>query len=86
MTGSILYTALITHPDVAFAVSRLTRFNHNLGPKHHRAAERVLNYLQETANYALQLGGGETFETYSDTSFADNTLDRKSLQDMIIVL
>jgi hypothetical protein len=86
VTGSILYTALITHPNVAFAVSRLTRFNHNPGPKHYRAVERVLNYLQETANYILQLGGGETFKTYSNTSFADNTLDRKSLQDMITVL
>ena len=86
VTRSILYAALITHPDVAFAVSRLTRFNYNPGSKHHRAAERVLDYLQETINYVLQLGEGEIFEIYSDASFTDNTLDRKSSQGMITVL
>jgi hypothetical protein len=35
----ILYAALITRPDVAFTVLRLTRFNHKLGPKHYKAAE-----------------------------------------------
>jgi hypothetical protein len=47
---------------VAFAVSRLTRFNYNPGLKHYRAAERVLDYLQETANYTLQLREGEIFK------------------------
>ena len=78
--GSLLYAAVITRPDIAFATSRLARFNVNPGPEHHAAADRVLLYLQKTRTLALQFGGGDDFEVASDASFADNTLDRKSSQ------
>lgn len=79
-TGSILYAAVITRPDIAFAVSRLARFNANPSPEHHKAADQVLHYLQNTRKLALQLGGGDDFVVASDASFADNTIDRKSSQ------
>lgn len=79
-TGSILYAAVITRPDIAFAASRLVRFNTNPGPLHHKAADQVLHYLYNTRNLALQLGGEDDFIVASDASFADNTLDRKSSQ------
>ena len=31
-TGLILYTAVITRPDIAFTALRLVRFNNNPGP------------------------------------------------------
>lgn len=34
----------------------------------------------------MKLGGGDYFEIYSDASFADNTVDRKSLQAYVIRL
>src|SRR5207249_3492802 len=50
------------------------------------AADRVLRYLQRTRHLALQLGGADDFEIASDASFADNTLDRKSLQVYVMKL
>jgi hypothetical protein len=79
-TGTILYAAVITRPDVAFACSRLTRFNLNPGPQHHEAANRVIEYLLDTATFALKFGGEDDMATWSDASFADNTLDRRSSQ------
>jgi hypothetical protein len=78
--GSLLYAAVITRPDIAFAVSRLARFNSNPSPLHQKAADRVLCYLQRTRALALRFGDADDFEVASDTSFADNTLDRKSSQ------
>lgn len=78
--GSILYAAVITRPDVAFAASRLARFNANPGPEHHEAADQVLLYLRKTKYLALQFGGEDVFIVASDASFADNTIDRKSSQ------
>ena len=84
--GSLLYAAVTTWPDIAFATSRLARFNQNPGPEHHKAADRVLQYLFGTRYYALQLGDGNHLTIASDSSFADNTLDRKSSQGYTIQL
>ena len=94
-TGSILYAAITTRPDVAFAASRLARFNQNPTEDHQRAAERVIQYLYRTRSMALCYGGdngerGEdgarSFVCASDASFADNTVDRKSSQGYIMTL
>jgi hypothetical protein len=84
--GSIMYAAVSTRPDMAFAVSRLARFLSNPGPKYHKAADKVLYYLKRHRAYALRLGGGEDFSVSIDASFADNTLDRKSSQAYVMTL
>ena len=88
-TGSILFAATMTRPDVAFACSRLAQFNTNPSKSHHEAADRVLQYLHYTRGYTLQYGhqqGMASLICASDASFADNTPDRKSSQGFIITL
>jgi hypothetical protein len=84
--GSLLFAAVTTRPDIAFATSRLARFLSNPGPGHQDAADRVLLYLQSTKQRALQLGGDTGLQIASDASFADNTMDRKSSQGYAIKL
>ncbi|RMZ92256.1 hypothetical protein DV736_g455, partial [Chaetothyriales sp. CBS 134916] len=88
---SILFAAITTRPDIAFAVSRLARFNQNPSDIHHLAADRVIRYLYHTRTYALEYGGVDTremrsFICASDASYADNTLDRKSSQGYLMIL
>ena len=78
--GSLMYAAVITRPDIAFAVSRLARFLTNPGPLHQTAADRTLLYLKRHRDLGLQLGGGDEYVVASDASFADNLADRKSSQ------
>ena len=84
--GSLLFAAVTTRPDIAFATSRLARFLVNPSTEHQDAADRVLLYLKQTKSLALELGKGEGLEVASDASFADNTLDRKSSQGYAIKL
>lgn len=56
--GSLLYIAVMTRPDIAFAVSKLSRYMTKPGPEHHKAVDRVIHYLVYTRNHGLQLGGG----------------------------
>jgi hypothetical protein len=84
--GSLLYAAVTTRIDIAFAVSRLARFLINPSPEHHAAADRVFGYLKRYRALGLQLGGGDDFTVASDASFADNTLDRKSSQAYVMTL
>ena len=85
--GSLLYAAVSTRPDIAFAVSRLGRFASNPSSVHHKAANRVLAYLLRTKQLGLRVGGGgNSMQIASDASFADNTIDRKSSQGYAIKL
>jgi len=77
---SLMYLAVVTRPDIAFAVSTLSRFLTNPGPEHHAAADRVILYLESQRDFGLQFGNGDNFEVASDASFADNSIDRKSSQ------
>ena len=85
--SSILYTAIITRPDITFAASRLSQLPINPSKKHQRAADRVLLYLNRTQGYALEFGGGDNFVddfvVASNASFADNTRDQKSSQGYV---
>jgi transposase InsO family protein len=88
-TGSILFAATTTRPDIAFASSRLARYNMNPDKSHHEAADRVLKYLHRTRGYALQFGHQKDAVSLicaSDASFADNSLDRKSSQGYVMML
>jgi hypothetical protein len=73
--GSLLYIAVITRLDIAFAVSRLSRFIMNPGTKHHEGANQVLHYLKNTRSLALQYRRDDHFQVASDASFADNSID-----------
>jgi hypothetical protein len=87
--GSILFAATSTRPDVAFAAARLARFNQNPDQTHHKAADRVLQYLHGTRSLGIRLGGTRFLKSFlcaSDASYADNTTDRKSSQGYVMML
>jgi hypothetical protein len=54
--GSIMYAAVATHPDIAFAVSYLSQFLENPGKAHWEAAKRVFCYLSGTKTTQLTYG------------------------------
>ena len=55
--GSIMYAALGTRPDVAFAVTALAKFSAAPLQMHHTAAIRLLRYLRTTSNLGLHYHG-----------------------------
>jgi hypothetical protein len=52
--GSLLFLAVITCPDVAFATSQLAQFPTNSSTKYQQAADRVLFYVYLTRTLGLQ--------------------------------
>jgi hypothetical protein len=51
--GSLLYVALGTRPDIAYAVCALARFSHNPGEIHWTAVKNVIRYLSYTKDRSL---------------------------------
>ena len=70
--------AVTIRSDMAFMVSRLTRFLINLGLLHYKVIDRVINKLVNIKDLALYFGDSNNFKVVSNALFANNTLDRKN--------
>jgi hypothetical protein len=85
LTGSLMYTAIGTRPDVAYPVSLLARFMSAPTHIHLDAAEDVLRYLISTKSLVLTFGLDDTGLTaHSDSDHASQP-DRHSISGNIFL-
>ncbi len=69
--SSLMYAAVATRPDIAFAVSALSQFLSNPGVAHWEAVKRVFCYLVGTKTFKLTYGGEwHGLEGYTDADGA----------------
>ena len=54
--GSLMYAAVATHPNIAFAVSTLSQCLENPGEAHWQVVKQVFRYLVGTCRHALTYG------------------------------
>jgi len=89
ITGSLMYAATSTRPDIAYAVAALCRYNSKPYATHMTAAKRVLRYLKGTADTGLVFpsstassstvsSGTGILHGYTDSDFAGDRAERKS--------
>jgi hypothetical protein len=71
MIGCLMYAAVMTRPDIAFAVSNLSQYLDSPRTTHLHAVTRVFRYLSGTKGFKLVLGGlNTTIVGYSDSDWA----------------
>ena len=83
--GSLMYLAVSTRPDIAYAVGNLAKFTSKPSTKHWTALKRVLRYLKGTIKHGIlysQKNSGECVG-YSDADWAGDINDRKSTSGYI---
>ena len=84
LVGSLMYLMVCTRPDIAYAVSVLSRYvaEGRCKEQHWAAGKRVLKYLKGTQAYRLILGGDGpiTLKCFSDSSWGDDHSTRRSTQ------
>ncbi|XP_074266326.1 uncharacterized protein LOC141588800 [Silene latifolia] len=61
--GSVMFLMNYTRPDIAYAVSRLSRYIHNPSAEHWNALRRLLKYLKGTIDLCLHYGNDEIHST-----------------------
>ena len=86
--GSLMYLAVSTRPDIAFAVNSLARFNSSPQKEHWTALKRVLRYLKGTLNHGIfyKQDGLNKCIGYSDADWAGDISDRKSTSGYVFML
>ena len=87
VVGSLMYLAVTTRPDIAYAAGVLARFNSNPGPAHWQAAKHVLRYLKGTMDHSIiyqPSDSPEPFITYSDADHGGNPDNGKSTGGYVV--
>lgn len=90
--GSVMYAAIGTLPQLAFAVQKLSQFSSNPAPEHVTALKRVFRYLVHVRdrNLGLTYGGQETWPEeivgYTDSDWASDLDDRRSTSGFVFML
>ncbi len=85
---SLNFAAMISRLDIIFATTKLTQFLQNPDPDHLAAADRVIAYLNEIKNLAIEYSSrvAKILLCVSDATFADDELTRKSSNDFLFKL
>ena len=85
--GSLMYLMTCTRPDLAYAVSRLSRYTSNPSSEHWKAMTRLLRYVRYTRNYGLHYGQDPAvLEGYSDANWISDIKDSKSTSGYVFTL
>ena len=89
LVGSLLYAAMITRPDIAYAVQALGRHMQASNETHFAAGKRILRYLQGTKDLGLTytaVGNGTIIEGYADSDWASDKDTRRSVTAYVFKL
>ncbi|KAL0448058.1 UNVERIFIED_CONTAM: hypothetical protein Slati_1933700 [Sesamum latifolium] len=85
--GSIQYVVQCTRPDVAYALSVMSKYQACARVAHWGTVKSILKYLKRTKDMFLNYGGGELIlEGYSDASFQSDDDDAKSQSGFVFKL
>ena len=79
--GSLIFAAIVTRPDIAYAVGVESRFLDKHEDSHWNAVKRIIRYLKNTIDYGIfytKAQGSEILEGYSDSDFANDVDTRRS--------
>jgi len=71
--GSLIYLAVMTRPDISYAVGQVSQYCQNPGRAHWNAIKHILPHLKETINYGILFYKSQfnTLSGFSDADYAD---------------
>ncbi|GJS92954.1 zinc finger, CCHC-type containing protein [Tanacetum coccineum] len=81
--GCLMYAMTSTRPDIAYAVSRLSRFTSNPSRQHWHAITRVFKYLNYGLSYVVY---PSVLEGYLDASWINHVEDSSSTSGWVFLL
>jgi hypothetical protein len=88
IVGSLMYTATVSWPDIAFVVNSLTHHTANPTPEHLTTTKHILRYLVSTINLGLFYNStlNTTITAYSDSDWATSLMDQQLTGAFVFLL
>jgi hypothetical protein len=91
--GTLLYAAISTRPDIAYAVNKLTQHMQSPTMRDMKACDRIFRYLAGTKSLGLLFGRQQnassssiSVSAYADADWASDRVDRKSITGWIAMI
>ena len=86
--GMLIYATIGTRPDIAFAATRLSRFNNNPMEEHIKYTKYVLRYLKGTKELKIKYDGASNAGLigYSDSDWGENRDDHHSTSGHVFLM
>lgn len=85
--GSLMFAAVVSRPDIAFAVAVASRFLEKPGKEHWLAVKKILRYIKGTLVYDLLYKGNDTsLLGYTDSDYAGCVDTRRSTSGYIFTI
>ena len=88
MVGSLMWIASQMRPDIWNAVRAVARHSHEPKRSHWKAAQKILNYLLETAHLTLKFKQDSSVDVgtlvYVDADFPSKATDRRSVSGAMV--
>ena len=87
VVGSLQY-AVLTRPELAYSVNKLSQYLSDPRQSHWTACKRVLRYLKSTANMCLKFQKSKHLDliAYTDADWASDPDDRRSVSGYCVFL
>jgi Reverse transcriptase (RNA-dependent DNA polymerase) len=86
--GSLMFAMVLTRPDIAFALGKLSQFMSDPVEHHGHALKNLMRYLNSTITQKLCYSPGgayKHFVVYSDADWASDKVDRKSISGSVVM-
>ena len=86
--GSLIFAAIVSRPDICYAVGELSKFTENPKLCHVTALKRIFRYLKATTNYCIKykMKNCITLEGYTDADFARDVNTRRSTTGYVFLI
>ena len=87
--GALMWTAMMTRPDIACALRAVARFCENPGPAHNKAVMEISQYLIHTKGWGITCSGqgcGLCMEACTDSDFEACLDRRRSVPRAVLML
>jgi hypothetical protein len=86
IVGSLMYVAIFTRPDIAYAVNACARYMSNPKKSDEIAIKRIIRYLKKTIHLGIEFGNGrgQDLIAYVDSDWASSKDDRKSTTGFVV--
>lgn len=85
--GSLMHLAIVSRPDIMFAVSMVSRYLNCYDHTHYAVVKKIMKYLKETKDYGLNYTSmmQHQVEGYSDADYANDTTTRRSMTGYVFM-